>query len=427
MRVLLAPHGTRGDIQPTLALAVGLRERGHETTFLVPDNFVSWIRGYGFSCEGNGIDVEVMLQTPGADLASFRWQTRHFKTVMVPALFDAFKRTAIAADVILGAGIQLAAASAAEARDVPYASIVFCPCAVPNSAAPPPTVRLQSLPHWVNRILWQFGPVMFDVAIRGVVNAGRANLGLPAIASPLSQLFTENIVVAADPDLAPLPDDVPDKVFATDAWVLAEPGTLDPRVERFLQLDPPPIYVGFGSMIARKAADLAANAVAAARALGRALLLGGGWATLDRHVMDADDVLAIGAAPHALVFPRVAVAVHHGGAGTTTAAARAGVPQVILPHILDQHYWAHRVEQLGLGPRPVPVDLVTADILTDRIASALTNRVRARAAAMAPAIAARNGVNAAVDYLERLTGRPNQLFRWRGETGSGSDRLERDL
>jgi vancomycin aglycone glucosyltransferase len=295
MRVLLAPHGTRGDVQPLLALALGLRERGHESIFLVPDNFVAWIRGYGFSCEGNGIDVEAMLQTPGADLASFRWQIRHFRTVMVPGLFDAFKRTAIEADVILGAGIQLAAISAAEKHDVPYASVVFCPCAVPNSTAPPPTVHLQSLPRWMNRILWQFGPAVFDVAIRGPVNAGRANLGLPDIANPLSQLFSENIVVAADPDLAPLADDAPDTVVATDAWLLDEPGTLDPRVERFLQLDPPPIYVGFGSMVARRAADLAAHAVAAARALGRGLLLGGGWATLDRHVMDADDVLAIGA------------------------------------------------------------------------------------------------------------------------------------
>jgi sterol 3beta-glucosyltransferase len=79
---------------------------------------------------------------------------------------------------------------------------------------------------------------------------------------------------------------------------------------------------------------------------------------------------------------------------------------VILPHILDQYYWAHRVEQLGLGPRSLPVDLVTADILTDRIASALTDRVRARAAAMAPAIAARNGINAAIDHVERLAGQP---------------------
>jgi sterol 3beta-glucosyltransferase len=114
-------------------------------------------------------------------------------------------------------------------------------------------------------------------------------------------------------------------------------------------------------------------------------------------------VLAVGAVSHADVLPRVALAVHHGGAGTTTAVARAGVPQVILPHILDQYYWAHRVETLGVGPAGLPVEIVTADVLTARIDAALNNpRVREKAAKLGAAVAARNGVTAAVDYLERI-------------------------
>ena len=107
--------------------------------------------------------------------------------------------------------------------------------------------------------------------------------------------------------------------------------------------------------------------------------------------------------PHAAVFPRVAAVVHHGGAGTTTAAARAGTPQVVLPHILDQFYWAHRVERLGLGPRPLPIDLVVTDVLADRLGAALIDeRIKARARGLAPAVAARNGVDDAVDCLEQL-------------------------
>ena len=114
-------------------------------------------------------------------------------------------------------------------------------------------------------------------------------------------------------------------------------------------------------------------------------------------------MLAVGAVPHHAVFPRVAAIVHHGGAGTTTAAAAAGVPQVILPHVLDQFYWAHRVERLGIGPRALPVDLITADILTDRVDAALGDPgIRKRAATLGPLIAARNGANAAVDEIERL-------------------------
>jgi sterol 3beta-glucosyltransferase len=107
--------------------------------------------------------------------------------------------------------------------------------------------------------------------------------------------------------------------------------------------------------------------------------------------------------PHSLIFPRVAVAVHHGGAGTTTAAARAGAPQVLLPHILDQYYWAHRVEALGLGPRALPVELVTADVLRDRISRAISDPlIRECVNRLAPAVAARNGVTTAAEHLEAL-------------------------
>jgi len=113
--------------------------------------------------------------------------------------------------------------------------------------------------------------------------------------------------------------------------------------------------------------------------------------------------LTVDALPHQKVLPRVAAVVHHGGAGTTTAAARAGVPQVVLPHILDQFYWAHRVAVLGLGPRALPVELANADVLADRLVTALNDpRIAARAGALAPAIRSRNGVDAAVDHLERL-------------------------
>lgn len=402
MRVLLAPHGTRGDVQPMLALAVALRARGHAVVFVVPSNFLEWIRGCGFEAASNGIDVEAVLQAAGADFHSLRWQMRHL-TELSEQLFESVSRASERADVMIGAGVQMAAASVAEWRDIPCASVAFCPCAIPGSGAPPPTVKMQTLPGWVNRLLWQLGGPLADLALRGTINRGRATLGLPPIDSPLTHIAESCVIVAADRDLAPLGDDAPARAVSTDAWIFDEPQTPDPRVEAFLNLDPAPIYAGFGSMVSHRAAVLSAHAVDAARAVGRRLILIGGWAGLDRFVTDADDVLAVRAVSHAAVLPRVALAVHHGGAGTTTAAASAGVPQVILPHILDQYYWAHRIERLGLGPRALPADLITADILTDRIDAALNDaRIRARAAALGPVIAARNGVVTAVGHLERI-------------------------
>jgi vancomycin aglycone glucosyltransferase len=406
MKVLLAPHGTRGDVQPLLALALGLRERGHEPSFLVPDDCVRWIRDSGFPCEPNGIDVAGTFGSRGAAVASLRWPWRQFVDVVVPALFESFRRIDSHVDAIVGSGAQVAAASVAEQWGVTYVNAVFCPCAVPNDASPPPMVKTQALPRFLNRFLWEWGMPLAGLALRRSVNGGRARLGLPSLFNPLAHLTRQATLLAADPDLAPLGDDAPLTVIPTDAWVLEEPQPdLDPRIARFLDLNPAPIYVEFDSMDASRAGELAGHVVAAGRAVGRGVLIAGGQASLGQDIVDSEDVLAAGELPHEAVLPRVAVAVHHGDAGTTTAVARAGVPQVVLPHVLDQYYWASRVERLGLGPRPLPVDLVTADVLTERLDRALNDRgIRGRARACGPVIASRNGVPAAVEYLEELVG-----------------------
>lgn len=402
MKILLAPHGTRGDVQPAIALAVALRARGHEAKFVAPTNSVASIRRHGFQAESNGVDLEAIMRSNGADPHSVRWLTRQLIDTLAP-LFDALAGASATADVIVGAGAQIPAASVAEWRDVPYVTAVFCPCAIPSSEIPPPAFRTQTLPRWVNRLLWQAGGPAADLLLRSAMNRGRARLGLRPIHDPLSQLMNGPVIVAADPDLAPLPDDRPKAAIGTDAWILDGGDDIDPRVDAFLTLDPPPVYIGFGSMIPTRGTALAELTLAAVRAVGRGAILAGGWAAFDRHVAEGDDVLAVESVPHHLVLPRVGAAVHHGGAGTTTAVARAGVPQVILPHLLDQYYWGHRVAALGLGPRPMPVELVTADILADRLDTALNDpRVRGRAAGLGPAIAARNGVSAAVDYIESL-------------------------
>ena len=403
MRVLLAPHGTRGDVQPMIALAHALRARGHTAAFVAPANFVEWIRAHGFDAASNGIDAEAVLTGPGADLQSLRWQLRHLAELIDP-LFASLTTDASDVDVVVGAGIQLAGSSIAEWRDVPYVSAVFCPCGVPSGTAPPPTVKTQSLPPWLNRLLWDIGGPLATLALGGPINRARATIELRPIHNVLESLAGDRIIVAADRDLAPLADDAPARTVTTDAWILgSDASVVDDRLAAFLELDPPPVYVGFGSMVAKHVPDLADHALAAVRAVGRAAIVASGWADLGRDVETGDDVFVTRAVPHDLVLPRVAAAVHHGGAGTTTAVARAGVPQVVLPHILDQFYWAHRVAELGLGPRALPVSLVTADILAERLHTAIDDpRYAARAAGLAQRIAARNGTADAVADLEQL-------------------------
>jgi UDP:flavonoid glycosyltransferase YjiC (YdhE family) len=402
MRVLLAPHGTRGDIQPMLALGVALRARGHAPVFSVPSSFVDWVRANGFEASSNGVDIQAEMRSPDANLDSVRWMFGRLKE-QTARMFEPIADASDGADVIVGAGAQLVTASIADLRKVPHAMVAFCPCAMPTAAAPPPTVKTQVLPPWVNRLLWQLGIPVADALLRGTINRGRAALGLPSIGGPLTHISDSLVIVSADPQLAPPALDSLPSVVSTDAMIFVEPHTPDPRVEAFLNQEPAPLYIGFGSMVASRAQRLAEHAIAATRAVGRPAIVAGGWAALERFVADADDLLTIGPTPHRAILPRVAAVIHHGGAGTTTAAASAGVPQVLVPHLLDQFYWAHRVERLGVGPRGLPASLLTADVLADRLDAAINDPgIRKRAAALGPAVAARNGAGAVVDHLERL-------------------------
>jgi vancomycin aglycone glucosyltransferase len=402
MRILLASHGTRGDVQPIVALGVALRARGHVVRLVAPANFVTWVQSYGLDIQSDGVDVEALLRSSGAGLQSLSWQMQYLSRI-TPLLFDPVARASEGCELIVCAGIHFAAASVAQWRNVPYVHAVFCPCATPNGTTPPPNVHRQTLPRWINRVLWQVGGPVADFALRGPINRGRATLGLDALDNPISQILKGRTILAADRDLGPPSDDAPKSAVSTDAWMLDEPGTLDARVEAFLERGAAPIYIGFGSMIAPRAPELVAQAVAAVRAVGRRAVIAGGWAALERHIKEADDLITVDNVPHSLIFPKVVAAVHHGGAGTTTAAARAGVPQVLLPHILDQYYWADRIEVLGLGPRALSVEKVTTQVLIDRISVAVNDPlIRERVNRLAPLVAARNGVTAAAEYLEAL-------------------------
>ena len=405
MRVLLAPHGTRGDVQPMLAFAIALRRHGHDVAFVAPSDFVDWLRAAGFPAESDGIDVEATIRAPGTDLQSLRFQMRYLTDVLAPTLFASVARAARNVEVIVGSGVQLAAPSVAERLGVPCVNVAFCPCAVPGRSAPPPTIKTQRLPRWLNALLWRTTRPMADAALRAPINAGRASLGLGPVRSPLQLIVGGGAIVAAYPELGPVGADTlsSGRVVQTDAWILDDGHPIPSDVDAFLRDGPPPVYVGFGSMVSTRTEELAAHVMAAARAVGCRLLIGGGWAQLGTFAARSANVLAVDSLPHELVLPRTAAAIHHGGAGTTTAAARAGVPQVLLPHILDQYYWGHRVAVLGLGPEPLPVSRVTSGSLGSRLRLALEDTpIRARAQELARRLAGRNGVDAGVNRLVKV-------------------------
>jgi vancomycin aglycone glucosyltransferase len=191
-------------------------------------------------------------------------------------------------------------------------------------------------------------------------------------------VFTGHPWLAADATLAPWPDSSDETVFQPGAWILPDRRALSVELNTFLDAGEPPIYFGFGSI--RAPQDLSRVMIETARALGRRAIVSRGWANLSL-VDEGPDCLAIGEVNQHALFTRVAAAVHHGGAGTTTAAALAGAPQVVIPQAYDQHYWAQRIQTLGIGAAHPP-GTPTTDSLTSALAHALKPDVSARAQSM---------------------------------------------
>jgi len=250
------------------------------------------------------------------------------------------------ADVLVGSGLLFFGPSAAELHGIAYRHLCHVPTSVRSDRHAPYVFRYAKRPRPVNRLLWAVNGVATRAFTIPLLDRGRAAIGLPPI-SDYGRYFSGRVILAADKALCPQEGRGDPGVFRTGYW-LAEPGRgLPDALLDFLESGPRPIYVGFGSMADHRADTMEAELGELVRS-GSRLVLGCDLASYaDRF--DPKAVFPARDVEHQLLFPRVAAAVHHGGAGTTYTAALSGVPQVIVPHIMDQFYWASRVEDLGIG------------------------------------------------------------------------------
>lgn len=392
MRVLLSTIGSRGDVQPLVALALALRELGQEARLCVPPDFQEWIEGLGFHVTPIGPELRKMMAAsppPGTAPAAppSLERLRQMAEESVAAQFATIAAAAEGCDVIVGAtALQIAARSVAEKAGIGYVFAAYCPTVLPSPHHAPIVLRTlgQTPPPATadNRELWAQDARGWTERWGALLNGHRASLGLAPVDDVRSHIFGDRPWLAADPTLAPWPDPEDDSVIQTGAWLLPDERPLSPELERFLDAGEPPVYFGFGSM--RAPQDLGRVMVEAARALGRRAIVSRGWAELSL-VDDAPDCLAIGEVNQQALFPRVAAVVHHGGAGTTTAAARGGAPQVVVPQMYDQHYFAARIDQLGIGTAHAPA-APNAASLTAALERTLQPAVAERARSVAAAV-----------------------------------------
>ena len=396
MRVLLSTIGSRGDVQPLVALALHLRELGHDASVCAPPGYDQLLDGFGLAYFPVGHDLRLgPRKVPGGAAAT------------AAAQFAALRTAAADCDAIVGAAaMQIASRSIAQMFDIPYVYVAYAPIALPSTRHSPPPVHGPPRPEGVdNRTMWDVDAQWWNDTWRAGLNAERAAIGLDPVNDVRSYVITDRPLLAADPTLAPWPSELGPselgppalEVVQTGAWLMPDRRPLSAELEAFLDAGVPPILFGFGSMRAPRAS--ASTLIAAARALGYRAVVLRGWAGLGQSD-DSADWLAVGETNLQALLPRVAAIVHHGGSGTTTQSMRAGIPQVVVPHEFDQPYYAERVAALGIGIRHAASE-PTADSLAEALDQALTPSVTARAQTLATAVRTDGTSAAAREILGR--------------------------
>jgi vancomycin aglycone glucosyltransferase len=339
-------------------------------------------------------------RTSGATPTLTPEELRRLPESMPDLITDQFETIGAAAegcDVIVGANAhQYAAPSIAQHAGIGCVTAVYAPVAFPSSDLAPPPVPGQAIdPATSLEEQWRTTAKAWNDRALERINQNRRRLGMAPIDDVLDYVLTDHTWLAADAVLAPVPATPGREIFQTGTWVLADRRPLPADLEAFLESGAPPIFAGFGSMPAPP--ESTRRLIGAARAVGRRTIVSRGWADLEL-IDDADDCMAVDDVSHDVLFPRVAAVVHHGGAGTTATAARAGVPQVITPMFSDQFYWATRIVELGVGATTLHTTM-TEESLTGALREVFDSAVVGRALKLARQVSS-DGAKTAARRLE---------------------------
>ena len=391
MNICVVTYGSRGDVQPIVALCLALRSAGHRVLLAAPPENRGWIRSHGlrFAALGDPFmafaaqhpDVHSPLTAPPF-FGFLRAQARR-QFAQLPGIVRG-------SDQVLGCSLAFALPSVAEAMAVSYRYVAFCPQVFRSAAHPSLFSRNHRMPAALNLLSWRADALADRFLFRPLLDRGRRKLGSPRISGPtLDHLLGDRPLLAAESILAPLPPDLDRPVERIGYPRLAGTKRLSRPLVQFLDEAAPPAYFGFGSMPYPDRPKMFSRVVAAARRTRVRLVISWG-----REERAGKHCYLVGPVDHERLFEKTAMVIHHGGAGTTTTAARAGVPQILAPHVLDQFYWARRIQDMGLGPAALDRRRLGAAQIADRIRTvAEDGRYRLRAKLTAERLARASGAD----------------------------------
>lgn len=413
MHITLLAYGSRGDVQPYVALGVGFQRAGHAVRLAAPALFESFVTDYGIEFAPLAGDPAQLVRQaveragPGATLLGLaRVILEHTIPIAAQVMCGCLDACQDTDAVIHSLLLTTAGYEIARRLGVPdFSALIFATFA-PTGAFPNQGMPALPLGPVYNQLTHKFFTALYWHGGRlGYHRVRRKHPDLPRLTAwpfdARNQRVTP-ILYGFSPHVIPKPPDWGANVHVTGYWSLdAAPGWLpSPELLEFLAAGPPPVFVGFGSNISRDMGRLAEIALAALAQTGQRGLLLSGWGGLAPADLPPN-VFQIESAPFAWLFPRMKAVVHHGGVGTTADALRAGVPSIIVPFTADQPYWGRRVYQLGVGPAPIVHKKLTVERLAAAIQAAVTDEaLRQRAAGLGARLRAEDGVARAVEIVE---------------------------
>lgn len=391
MRVLVVADGTRGDVQPMTVLALQLLHEGQHVTFAGPPSFRAFVEGKGLVFTPLPFDTEAVVKANpklaiGGVTGMLAGAPKLFVQTSVGQL-QVLPELAKQADFILVGGVHAGVPSAAEYAGIPWRWVLYTSILYPSNAHPPLTSGLGKAPRIVNWLLWHLTRRYINHLFLDMLNEHRARMSLPLLEDASEHILCPHPILAMEPELAPLPPEWPE----ADVIGYLDPGDGDPlpaEIEAFIERGPAPVYIGFGSMPDDDPRATTQLFVEATRRAGVRAVISRGWADFGSDL--PEHCIAVGPVSHPRLFPRMAGIVHHGGAGTTAASARAGVPQLVVPHFADQFFFGNRVSELGVGVTPLRRTQLKTATFAERLRALVSDSaLRERATQLGEQIRAR--------------------------------------
>ncbi len=419
MRICILTVGTRGDVQPYVALGTALRAAGHDVKLATLGRFEALVRAYGLEFalfeESPLSFLERVIASSGSFLRR-AYETKGILNSMMERLLADALRFAQQADLIITSNLliypgyqlsKLLSVPSIGTLLVPYLRTRVFPnpafCSGRHSLTGPGNLLTYDI---FNEAVWQL--------YRGSMNRHQRRFGFRPLPrwGMARQMLRDHypFLCAYSPSIVPRPTDWSDDIHVTGYWFLDAPTHWEPpaALQAFLDAGPPPVYIGFGSMTS-------ADPVGVARLIVGALEQSGQRGVVQNDSLGisqadaSDEILLLNSTPHDWLFPQMAAVVHHGGAGTTAAGLRAGVPTITTPTYGDQFFWGQRIAELGAGPPPIPRKHLTADRLATAIRRATNDHwMHERARVMAQRVGAEEGVTRAVRLIEGILGAWNR-------------------